>query len=144
MNSGRTVNFYVDSSCLVRAITGDGPLLPGWSYWERAFASELVRVEVRRSLFRVHEQSHMSVEDVAEGWTKLAAIEATIEWLPVAPTVLAMAAQRTAMALKTLDALHLATARIVRDLFVPDLVFATHDRQLGTAAATFGFDVSGL
>jgi hypothetical protein len=42
------------------------------------------------------------------------------------------------------ESVHLATALMWRDRRAPDLVFATHDRQLGRAAAALGFDVVGL
>jgi hypothetical protein len=48
------------------------------------------------------------------------------------------------VAIKSLDAIHLATALVWRDRRAPDLVFATHDRQLGRAAAPLGFEVFGL
>jgi len=46
--------------------------------------------------------------------------------------------------LKTLDALHLATARRARATLAPDLIFATHDRQLASAAVQMGFEVAGV
>ncbi len=55
-----------------------------------------------------------------------------------------MASEPASTPLKTLHALHLATARIVRDTSAIDLIFATHDRQLASAAAAMGFDVVGV
>ncbi len=59
-------------------------------------------------------------------------------------SVLRRAGEPYPLALKSLDAIHLASALVLRDRRDPDLVFATHDRQLGRAAATMGFDVIGL
>ena len=42
--------------------------------------------------------------------------------------------------LGTLDALHLASAMMARRE-IPDLRFATHDRELATAARATGFEV---
>ncbi len=48
------------------------------------------------------------------------------------------------MPLATLDALHLATAGAVRLRRSPaELVFATHDKQLGRVAEAMGFEVIG-
>jgi len=47
------------------------------------------------------------------------------------------------MALKTLDAIHLATAMSWRDRIGQGLPFATHDAQLATAARSMGFEVLG-
>ena len=44
--------------------------------------------------------------------------------------------------LRTLDAIHLATALLVRDRF-PELALATHDEELAIAARAVGFHVHG-
>ena len=59
-------------------------------------------------------------------------------------SILRRAGEPYPVALKTLDAVHLATALMWRDRRAPDLVFATHDRRLGRAAAALGFAVIGL
>lgn len=48
------------------------------------------------------------------------------------------------MPLGTLDALHLATARIWRDRIGSLPIVATHDTALRLAARAFGFDVRGI
>lgn len=45
--------------------------------------------------------------------------------------------------LGTLDALHLATALVVRDRRADDVTIATHDAQLAAAARSVGLDVAG-
>ena len=45
--------------------------------------------------------------------------------------------------LGTLDAIHLASALVLREE-VPDLVFATHDRQPAIGARALGFEVIGV
>ena len=45
--------------------------------------------------------------------------------------------------LGTLDALHLATAVLWREMSRADLVMATHDTALGLAAPAHGFPVVG-
>ena len=45
--------------------------------------------------------------------------------------------------LGSLDAIHLASALLVRDE-LEGLAFATHDDELGTAARATGFEVYGL
>jgi hypothetical protein len=40
---------------------------------------------------------------------------------------------------KTLDAIHIASALAIRDRREVDLVFATHDTQQATAARALGF-----
>jgi hypothetical protein len=59
-------------------------------------------------------------------------------------SILRRAGEPYPAAIKSLEAIHLATALVWRDRRAPDLVFATHDRQLGRAAAALGFEVVGL
>ena len=72
----------------------------------------------------------------------LDAIEA-IEIVPLDAAILERAGDRLPTFLGTLDAIHLASALAIRD-DVPNLVFATHDDELGLAASSMGFDVSGV
>jgi predicted nucleic acid-binding protein len=64
----------------------------------------------------------------------------------VEPTmvVLRRASQPLPTPLGTLDAIHLATAILWRELRDEELTVATHDRALGTAARATGFKVVGV
>jgi predicted nucleic acid-binding protein len=57
--------------------------------------------------------------------------------------ILGRAADPFPTALGTLDAIHLATAVELRAQ-VPELTFATHDRELALAAQAVGFTVEGV
>jgi hypothetical protein len=59
------------------------------------------------------------------------------------PSVLERASQPLPTSLGTLDAIHLATALLWRDRLPEELVMATHDRALATAARACGFLVLG-
>ena len=75
----------------------------------------------------------------AEGLAYLDAFEL----VSVDRSVLLRAAEPFPTALGTLDAIHLSSALLVRDQ-IPDLVVATHDRELATAAHSVGFRVAGV
>ena len=135
---------YLDSSCLVRFYTHDGPSLPGWGAWDAAFASALVKVEVRLTLRRLLATRAMVHREFERAWANFAEFERSIEFVPVRDDLLAMAWEPAETPLRALDAIHLATARLVRDSGVPNLVFATHDRRLAGAASEFGFEVAGI
>jgi hypothetical protein len=57
--------------------------------------------------------------------------------------ILARASEPFPTPLGTLDALHLATALVWRDRMKQELVMATHDDGLATAARVFGIKVLG-
>jgi len=58
--------------------------------------------------------------------------------------VLDRAAQPMPTEIGTLDAIHLATALLWRDMMGADLVMATHDQALATAARAYGMAVVGI
>jgi hypothetical protein len=49
-----------------------------------------------------------------------------------------------ATAMRTLDALHIASAQLFQDRRGQTMTFATHDRAQGIAARALGFGVIGL
>lgn len=69
---------------------------------------------------------------------------AALTLVRVDSVVLDLASRPLPVPLRTLDALHLASALLWRDAEEAELVLATHDRALGSAARAFGFEVIGL
>ncbi len=67
----------------------------------------------------------------------------TFSLVPVTAVVLERAAEPFPTMIGSLDAIHLASALLVRPEF-DQLSFATHDRELGLAALSVGFQVSGV
>jgi len=138
------VSVYVDASVILRnALTQPGALTSLGDH-EPGIASELVELECLRTLDRLRLARVLPEELLAQARRR------TLHWIPplhrvgVDATILDLAARPHATPLGTLDAIHLATALLWRESTDPNLVFATHDRELGTAARTFGFEVIGL
>jgi hypothetical protein len=71
-------------------------------------------------------------------------MEAGLQVLPLLDEVLERASHSFGIVVGTLDAIHLATAAILRTREVPDLIFATHDRQQARGGRTLGFEVIGV
>ena len=138
------MNVYLDSSAQIRLLTGDGPSLPGNDSWERAFSSGIARLETRRTLDRLRLTNSLPAEWFANAMASLLELESGFTWLEVRPDVLARAAEPFGLVLSALDALHVTSAVIIRASGVPDLVFATHDRQQAIGAMAFGFSVIGV
>ena len=135
---------YFDSSVLLRVLLGGGPVLAGWDEVDQPFASRLTLVEIRRVIDRVRLLAQVDDVLLGELWAMAARIEAGLAILPVTDEVLELAGQPMRTAVGTLDAIHLATAITLRSREVPDLVFATHDRQQAIGARALGFEVVGV
>lgn len=137
------MNVYVDSSVLLRVALNERGALREWRRIERPLASELIRLECRRTIDRARLRERLSDQAVAQQRTAVLELLDTFDILPVDPAVLERAAEPFPTLLSSLDAIHLATALLARAQ-VHDLYFATHDGELGTAARAMGFEVLGM
>ena len=136
------MNVYVDSSVLLRVVLGEPGRLRIWSRITAAVSSELITLECLRTIDRARIQLRLEDEDVSE---RRAAVLEAIEGftlVPIRPPVLERAAEPFPTTLGTLDAIHLASALLVRGGF-EELSLATHDRELALAARAEGFRVHG-
>jgi predicted nucleic acid-binding protein len=135
---------YLDASVVVRKLQREAGSLKEWGQWERAYSSELLRVEVLRAVDRARLRGALTDDEVADIVIKARAILDGLELLQLSPSILSRAAQSFLTPLGTLDALHLATAvRFVESTGI-ELTFLTHDARLGTAARSMNFAVEGV
>lgn len=136
------MNVYVDSSVLLRVVLGERGRLRIWPKITAAVSSEVIRLECLRTIDRARLRLGLDDEDVAD---RRAAVMEAIESFalaPLGPEVLERAAEPFPTMLGSLDALHLASALLVRDAF-EQLSLATHDQELAVAARAEGFRVHG-
>lgn len=135
---------YIDASVVLRLALGQPGALREWRAIRRGVASMLVEVECLRTLDRLRQRHRLDDREVA---TRRGAIFRALESLeliePMRP-VLQRASQPFPTELGTLNAIHLATAMLWRERESADLVMATHDIALGTAARASGLRVVGL
>ncbi len=135
---------YLDSSVVLRVILGQRDKLRAWKTIERGVASALVQVECLRTLDRFRLRAGLSDEDLAERRQTVFRIIEETEVVEPSMVVLDRAARPFPTELGTLDAIHLATALMWREAREEEIIMATHDRALGTAAQASGLRVVGL
>lgn len=134
---------YLDSSVLLRVVLGQSNALREWRAIERGVASALVEVECLRTLDRLRLREGLADDQIAARREAVFRLLETIEVVEPTRPVLARAAQPLPTVLGTLDAIHLTTALLWREWAGADLVMATHDAALGTAARASGLRVVG-
>jgi uncharacterized protein len=134
------VTVYVDTSVLLRVVLSEPGRLRRWKAITRPIASDLVRLECLRTIDRARVQLGLDDEEVALRRGAVVEQIRTFALVALDPPVLERAAEPFPTAVGTLDALHLASALLVR-AELPDLRFATHDRELALAARAMGFEV---
>jgi len=136
------LNAYIDSSVLLRVILGEPERLSSWDRIDLAVSSDLIRLECLRTIDRA--RIHLRLTDDAVSRQRADILEAieSINLIPLTTSILERAAEPFPTLIGTLDAVHLASALLVRDQY-DDLLFATHDQKLAIAARAIGFHVDG-
>jgi predicted nucleic acid-binding protein len=134
---------YVDTSVLLRLALGQADALAEWRQINRGVSSVLARVEGLRTLDRLRLRAHLADPELARRRAVILQLLDSLELVEVDSQVLDRASQPMPTELGTLDAIHLATALLWREDSQAQLVVATHDLALATAAQAHGFRVVG-
>ena len=135
---------YVDASVLLRVALGQSDALPEWRRIQRGVSSALVTTESLRTLDRLRLRANLADAEVATRRATILALVASLELVDIDTIVLDRAAQPMPTELGTLDAIHLATALLWKEMTRADLVMATHDGGLALGAQAQGLPVVGV
>jgi predicted nucleic acid-binding protein len=135
---------YVDASVLLRVALGQSDVLVEWPRIEQGVASALVMTERLRTLDRLRLRVRLADQEVAKRRATIFALIASLEVVDIDTAVLDRAAQPMPTELGTLDAIHLATALLWKEMSRVDLVMATHDTALALGAQAQGQPVVGV
>jgi predicted nucleic acid-binding protein len=134
---------YVDSSVLLRVALGQPDALPEWGEVQRGVSSALVTVESLRTLDHLRLRAGLPDEEVATRRATILALIASLELVDIDVAVLDRAAQPMPTELGSLDAIHLATALLWKEVAGVAPVMATHDAALALGARAHGLAVMG-
>ena len=134
---------YVDASVLLRMALGQPDRLREWRQIEQGVASALVATESLRTLDRLRLRADLSDAEVAKHRATILSLLASLDLVEIDGSVLDRAAQPMPTELGTLDAIHLATALLWKEMTGSDLVMATHDVALAIGAQAHGLRVVG-
>ncbi|MEA2025990.1 MAG: type II toxin-antitoxin system VapC family toxin [Chloroflexota bacterium] len=134
------MNVYLDSSIVLRIALGEPAALRDWSNITNPVSSELTRIECLRTIDRARVQRRLDEPAVSRVRADLLRTIDTFTLIELDGAVKARAAEPFPTLLRTLDAIHLASALLARER-IEGLLFATHDRELEIAARSMGFEV---
>lgn len=135
---------YVDASVLLRVALGQPDVLPEWPKIQQGVSSALVTTESLRTLDRLRLRVKLADAEVARRRATILELIASLDIVDVDSAVLDRASQPMPTELGTLDAIHLATALLWKDMARESLVMATHDGALALAAEAHGLPVVGM
>jgi uncharacterized protein len=134
---------YVDASVLLRVALRQPDALPEWRRIQQGVSSALITTESLRTLDRLRLRAKLADAEVASRRDAILRLIASLELVEIDGVVLERAAQPLPTELGTLDAIHLATALLWKDMSRVDVVMATHDGALALAAKAHGLHVIG-
>jgi len=135
---------YIDASVLLRLALGQPDALPEWPQIQQGVSSALVMTESLRTLDRLRLRANLADSEVASRRATILNLIASLELVEIDAMVLERAAQPMPTELGTLDAIHLATALLWREMTRVNLVMATHDGALALGAQAHGLPVVGV
>lgn len=101
---------YLDSSVLLRVVLGEPKRLPEWSRISAAVTSEIARVECLRALDRLRLAGGMDDRELSRRRATMLTLLSGIETVRVNRAVLDRASEAFPTQVRTLDAVHLASA----------------------------------
>ena len=135
---------YVDASVILRLALGQPNGLTEWSKIQRGVSSALVTTESLRTLDRLRLRTKLSDTEVATRRAAILSLTASLELVELDAAILDRASQPMPTELGTLDAIHLATALLWKEMTGSLMTMATHDQALGVAAKAYGLPLVGL
>lgn len=132
---------YVDTSCFLRlAFSEPGPKLPFDG--ARMFSSRLCSVELLRGIDRARVVARIDDETVARLYAESRSLLASLSIVELTEQVSKRAGDAFPIAVRALDAVHVASAEIL--LAAGEAMeFWTHDERLAIAAKSRGLSVFG-
>ena len=130
---------YLDSSAVLRPLLAQPGRLLRWGKWTAAYSSELLGIECRRAIDRLRLDGLYDDAQVAQATQALIQIERTIRRIRLGRSIVQESSKTMPTIVKTLDAIHLASAIVIRERRGIELLFATHDAQQAIAARALGF-----
>jgi uncharacterized protein len=138
------VTTYIDTSVLVRIVAGQARPLDHWESIVAPLASTLIEVETPRAIDRLRRARELTDQTSAQAWARGREALRAFRLMEIDPAVRFRAGGPFALPIRSLDAIHLATALLWREAHPDDeVVMATHDDRLAKTAQAHGLSVIG-
>lgn len=136
---------YVDSSVLLRYILLGEVTMRQAQAFPRIVSSELLEIECRRVLLRSRIEGFYDDETLIQATNRLDDALASFDLLELDSAVKKRAMEAFPIHVKTLDALHLASAlQLLHEEPAAAIQVFSHDRQLNLCARALGFGAALL
>ena len=126
---------YIDSSVVLSFLLRENDLQMWNNFKGEIVTSELTEAECCRTLDRIRLNEKVTDEEIAERLSELELILSSLRIIQINTVILKRAKGSFPTVVRSLDAIHLATAELSKCS-----QFVTLDKQQGTAAKALGLD----
>lgn len=135
---------FIESSVLVRIVVGQPRPLLDWRALSQPIASALVEIEVPRAIDGLRRAGKLTEAAAAQAAAEARDALRGFRLMEIDPAVRLRAGAPFAVQLRSLDAIHVASALLYRERN-PEVEFtvATHDERVARAAQAHGLTVVG-
>lgn len=134
---------YIDSSALLRFLLDEEGSISEFRELQLGVSSVLLKIECLRTLERLRFENHFTEDEYLEARATFHAAFRKITFIKINSYVVDSACESWGVPLKSLDAIHLASALEWKQSQGKKLIFFTHDKRLGALAKSRGMDVLG-
>lgn len=135
---------YLDSSVVLSYLLKQPNALKTWGEWKSACLSQINQLEAFRTFHRLRMQQVIDDQKTTALVQEYRKITEQSEIIELNSAVLEYAERPFATVIGSLDAIHLASALLWQEDRQKDILFLTHDIQLGRAALSSGLRAKGF
>lgn len=131
---------YLDSSVVLRHVLKGESAISQALACDRVVSSELLEIECRRVIQRCRMQGELDDSGTAEASARLDAVLAGVSLIALSKSVKRRAMGAFPVSVKTLDALHLASALVLAEKIGEEaMLLFSHDESMNRCARVLGF-----
>ncbi|MGK5088582.1 type II toxin-antitoxin system VapC family toxin [Bdellovibrionota bacterium FG-2] len=138
---GSNRGHYLDSSVVLAALLGEKDTESLRLLDTHAYCSEITLVEVARTLERARLTQRLSDAEFSLKTKESVDLLATFNLVPVSSEIIQLAKSAYPIAVRALDAVHVATAEWLRTALAEKIIFWTYDHRQAEAAQSRGLDI---
>ncbi len=135
---------YIDSSVLPRILLDEEGKIEEFKKIERGISSVLLKIECLRTLDQLKFENQYSDDEYIESRSLFLSAFKKISFIKLSNSIVESSCRPWEIPVKSLNAIHLASALQWKQNEEKNLMFLTHDKRLGNVAKSNGLDVIGL
>jgi hypothetical protein len=122
----------------MRWLLKDKNALPDFGRWKHAGSSFLLEVECVRALDRLRIENRIDAGLYADLLAQLNELTRSLELFHIDTRIITQAKSQYIACVKTLDAIHIATAQLWQDELSETVLLISHDQKLNLIAKSLG------